>query len=161
MPGMNFTPPVPQLTAAQLAALGLAAFRPPGVMGMPGMGGVPMGQAPGFNMHDGMSGLSRALGALKGVGGATRTGGDADLGGYSKGGSMVDVGGGKMLPNPNGFSYDSAGNLIGPIKGGGSGGFSFLGDIGDWFGNLFGSGAGGAAGGGPGDLAGGAGGFFP
>ena len=75
--------------------------------------------------------------------------------------SMVDVGGGKMLPNPNGFSYDSAGNLIGPIKGGGSGGFSFLGDIGDWFGNLFGSGAGGAAGGGLGDLAGGAGGFFP
>jgi hypothetical protein len=37
------------------------------------------------------------------AGDGTRTGNDADLGGYSnvKPGGMVDVGGGQMLPNPN------------------------------------------------------------
>ena len=107
MPGFNFTPPVPQLTAAQLAQLGLAAFRPPNPMSMPGMPSMPTGQAPGFGIGDGAALLSAGLGALKGMSGAagdgTRTGNDADLGGYSnvKPGGMVDVGGGQMLPNPN------------------------------------------------------------
>jgi hypothetical protein len=108
MAGFNVTPPVPQLTAAQLAQLGLAAFRPPNPMTMPGMPSMPTGQAPGFGIGEGAAMLSAGLGALKG-GPVTpgmepaRTAGDADLGGYSKvgPGGMVDVGGGAMLPNPN------------------------------------------------------------
>ena len=68
MAGMNFTPPVPQLTAAQLAQLGLAAFRPPNPMSMPGMPSAPMGGQPqGMGIGEGMGMLSAGLGALKGL----------------------------------------------------------------------------------------------
>jgi hypothetical protein len=125
MAGFNFTPPDPQLTAEQLAQLGLAAFRPPNPMSMSGMPSMPMGQAPGFGIGDGARMLSAGLGALKGMGDAagdgTRTGNDADLGGYNnvKPGGMVDAGGGQMLPNPNGMPYGMNGMRIGPAQGGG------------------------------------------
>jgi hypothetical protein len=53
MPGFNFTPPVPQLTAAQLAQLGLAAFRPPNPMSMPGMPRCRRARSADFGIGDG------------------------------------------------------------------------------------------------------------
>lgn len=131
MPGFNFTPPtaatpgfnfspVQPYSPELLAQIAQASFRPPAPMQMPGMQPMQIQQARGAG--DIMSGLD-ALGAslakgLGGLGGATRTGGDADLGGYSKvaPGGMVDVGGGQMLPNPNGLQYGSDGMPIGPVQ---------------------------------------------
>ena len=129
MPGFNFVPPVQQLTPEQLAQLGLAAFRPPNAMSMPGMPSAPMGGAQqDMSVGEGMRMLAGGLGALRGMGGTTagdgtRTGNDADLGGYG-GRPRLDASGNPMsLPNPNGTStsYDSAGNLIGtgPVQDGG------------------------------------------
>jgi hypothetical protein len=70
MPGFNFVPPVRQLTPEQLAQLGLAAFRPPNPMSMPGMPSAPTGGGAQQDMSigQGMGMLAAGLGALKGVG---------------------------------------------------------------------------------------------
>jgi hypothetical protein len=148
--------PVQGLTPQQLAQIGLAAFRPPGVMGMPGTPGMPPGgQAPGFNVQDGARMLQAGLGAFgKGTGPKPA---------QPTGKAPLDP---AVMPSTS--SIDRAldpslgsipGNTAMPntAMGGGSGSFSLLGDIGDWFSRLFSSGAGSAAGG----AAGGAGAFFP
>lgn len=99
--------PLQFMTPEQLTAAAQGAFRPPGLMsggGMPGMG-QPQG---GMGLGEGLGLAGLALGMGKGLGSpfggdGTRTGRDADLGGYSNvgPGGMVDVGNGQMLPNPN------------------------------------------------------------
>lgn len=108
-----------------LAKIAQGAFRPPGAMGgmqTPGFQ-MPTGGG-GMGMGDGMAGLAQGLAGWKPgpAGDGTRTGNDADLGGYNnvKPGGMVDVGGGQMLPNPNGMQYGADGMQIGPAQGGGN-----------------------------------------
>lgn len=97
----GFMAPIPQLTAEQVAQLGLASFRPPEPMGMPGMAMPQMGGGGGggFGLGDGMGLLGAGLEAWKPgtdpVMAAARTTGDRDLGGY--GASPVDP----MSGNPN------------------------------------------------------------
>lgn len=81
----------------------VSGYRPPGTGGG-GMPGAPQGM-PGFNVQDGAAGLGAAMAGFRMPGAAPglepeRTAGDADLGGYSKPGGMVDTPSGP-LPNPN------------------------------------------------------------
>jgi hypothetical protein len=162
MAGFNFVPPVPQLTAAQLAALGLAAFKPPPLLGMPGMPGAPMGGGQqGMGIGEGMAGLS---GALKGLGRGVSPAlaeqrahpgyGVLDPSKANMSTSAID----RMLDPSlgsipgNTSPYGNVGDLM-SAKGLGGGG-DFLSGFGDWLSQLFGSGAGGG-------LAGGAGALFP
>ena len=71
MPGFNVVPPNwPPLTSADLVQLGLAAFRPPGVMAMPALPSAPLGAAPSFAPGQNSQLLASILDALKGNGGA-------------------------------------------------------------------------------------------
>ena len=79
MPGFNVVPPNwPPLTSADLAQLGLAAFRPPGPMAMPALPSAPLGPAPSFAPAQNSQLLASILDALKGNGGANG-GGIANL----------------------------------------------------------------------------------
>jgi len=106
-------------------------FRPPGPAP-----NAPLMQAPQMAQQQmGIPGMG--LGGLAGLfKGDSRTANGGDLGGYSKTppGGMVDVGGGTMLPNPNGQQYGAGGVPLGlPTAGGGLGGGSFL----SWLRGLF------------------------
>lgn len=111
----------PQLTSG---------FRVPSV---PGMGSLPallQAQQPGFNVHDLAHGIGDLLNRFKSASenpadpaAFGRTKGDADLNGYNGSPTMVDVGNGVLLPNPNAPAGAS---------GGGGGPFGFLGSISDF-----------------------------
>ena len=119
MPGFNVGGPLPQLTPDVLAKMAAASFRPPSLMSMPGM--APMPQDPGLAGFKPPGGLGLAGWRPQG---ATRTGGDADLGGYG-GSPPLDASGIAMnLPSPNGMQYGADGMPVGPAQGGDPSGFS-------------------------------------
>jgi len=117
MPGFNLPAgPGPQFSPELLAQLAAAGFHPPGLMG--GGGGMQGAQTPGFNIGDGMAGLSAGLSAYgkanKGQPfmAAERTAGDRDMNGY--GASPVDP----MSGNPNAQPVEVF-NPTGAVGGGG------------------------------------------
>jgi hypothetical protein len=171
MPGFNFSPPVLQIPPELLAKIAAAAFRPPPGMGMPGMQVPSMQPVPGFNVADGVASLGKGLGALQGIMGngtiynagpkGSGPGGvytQADAAAMARGAGL-DLSNGQML-SPGNPSYGDLGMASG---GGGAsaGGGSFMDFLTGLLSQFCESGGGAAAGGGLGDLAGGAGAFFP
>src|SRR5512139_691292 len=114
------------ITPELLAQMAAASFRPPAPMSMGGMaapqGG---GGTPGFNVGEAGNVLGTGLGMMFGKPGFDpanpgaaygRTAGNADLGGYNGAPSMVDVGGGQMLPNPNAVGAADPSGFSGIMK---------------------------------------------
>jgi hypothetical protein len=142
MVGFKLQSPVPQLSAEQLAQLGLAAFRPPGVKGAP--------STPGFNMPSGggdgglgagMAGLGAGIGALGKMGGVSAVGskGSGPGGAYTTAEAM-DMAGMGGDPSSAGYGVPSM-----PAAASGGGFWDFLSGI-------FSSGGGSSAAGGLGGL---------
>lgn len=131
MAGFNVPPggPVPQMTPELLAQLAAAGFRPPGAMGMPGMGG--QQPQPGFNVGQGAAGLGAGLGMLAGMGGdgtIMNAGpqGSGPGGAYTtaEGMAMAGMGDGQVLSplNPSygdlgGGAAPGAGSVLDPLTG--------------------------------------------
>jgi hypothetical protein len=178
MPGFNFSPPVLQIPPELLAKIAAAAFRPPPGMGMPGMQVPSMQPVPGFNVADGVASLGKGLGALQGImgnGTIYNAGpqGSGPGGTYTKAdASAMAAGAGLNVNGPidpdlgawgaaqNPFGIGASGGSL-PFGSASSGGGSFMDFLTGLLSQFGGSGGGTAAGGGLGDLAGGAGAFFP
>jgi len=105
----------PQLTSG---------FRVPSVAGMGSLPAPLQAQQPGFNVQDLLNRLKPASENPADPAAFGRTKGDADLSGYNRNPTMVDVGNGVLLPNPNAPA--------GVGGGGGGGPFGFLGSIPDF-----------------------------
>jgi len=139
MAGFNL--PVTAIPPQLLAEMARAAFKPPALMGVGGLGGgggggMQMPQAPGFNAGQGMAGMGQGLGALAGALNQPsieeKTKGQmlspsnasyGDLGGaggtYGQGGGMFDFLTNMKMPSFGGFG--GGGVSPGFIGGGGSG----------------------------------------